>query len=77
MSEPVNTTPQFLTTKEVSDRYGGKISARTLNNWRNLGCGPPFTKIGGKVLYPVSKLVEWEQRNTVQSTSEYTRGKAA
>jgi len=71
LSDATSTTPQFLTTQEVSDRYSGKISARTLNN------GPPFTKIGGKVLYPVSKLVEWEQRNTVQSTSEYTKGNAA
>jgi hypothetical protein len=77
LSDATSTTPQFLTTPEVSDRYSGKISARTLNNWRNLGSGPPFTKIGGKVLYPVSKLVEWEQRNTVQSTSEYTKGNAA
>lgn len=71
------THPQFLTAKEVSDRYGGRISVRTLNNWRNIGNGPPFTKIGGKVLYSLEKLVEWEQRNTVQSTSEYTRGQAA
>jgi hypothetical protein len=68
---------QFLTAQEVSDRYGGRISVRTLNNWRNLGSGPAFTKIGGKVLYPLGKLLEWEQRNTVQSTSEYSRGSAA
>jgi hypothetical protein len=68
---------QFLTTQQVADRYDGNISVRTLNNWRNLGSGPAFTKIGGKVLYPIEKLIEWEQRNTVQSTSEYSRGSAA
>lgn len=66
---------QFLTAQEVSERYHGAVSVRTLSNWRNLGSGPPFSKIGGRVLYPAEKLVEWEQRNTVQSTSEYTRGK--
>ena len=76
MSDPVQ-KPQFLTAQEVSSRYGGKISVRTLGNWRNLGMGPPFSKIGGRVLYPLAKLVEWEQRNTVQSTSEYTKGNAA
>ena len=72
-----NEQPQFLTAKEVSDRYGGRISVRTLNNWRNIGNGPPFTKVGGKVLYSLEKLVEWEKLNTVQSTSEYSKGKAA
>lgn len=68
---------QFLTAQQVSDRYNGQISVRTLNNWRNIGNGPPFTKVGGKVLYSLEKLVEWEQRNTVKSTSEYSRGNAA
>lgn len=71
-----NNAPRFLTPDEVSARYNGKISVRTLGNWRNLGSGPPFSKIGGKVLYPVEKLVAWEQRNTVQSTSEYSKGNA-
>jgi hypothetical protein len=65
---------EFLTTEEVSIRYGGRISVRTLQNWRNLGQGPAFTKAGGKVLYSVERLVEWEQRNTVNSTSQYQRG---
>lgn len=63
--------PRFLTAKQVSERYNGLLSVNTLNNWRNLGNGPAFLKIGGKVLYPLEKLVEWEQRNTVKSTSEY------
>lgn len=63
--------PEFLTPAEVSARYSGRISVRTLSNWRNLGSGPPYTKLGGKVLYPLERLVEWEQRNTVQSTSQY------
>jgi hypothetical protein len=70
-------TARFLSAQEVSDRYDGKISVRTLANWRNLGSGPPYSKIGGRVLYPAEKLVEWEQRNTVKSTSEYSRGNRA
>lgn len=69
--------PEFLTPAEVSARYNGRISVRTLSNWRNLGSGPPYTKLGGKVLYPLERLVEWERRNTVQSTSQYTKGNAA
>lgn len=61
----------FLTPKEVSDRYGGRIHTRTLANWRSQGSGPPFVKIGGAILYPREKLFSWEESNTVNSTSEY------
>lgn len=63
--------PQYLTPSEVSNHFEGKISVNTLSNWRNLGTGPAFLKLGGKVLYPRDKLAEWEQRNTVKSTSDY------
>ena len=67
---------KFLTPAEVSERYGNGLSVRTLENWRSSGCGPTFCKIGGCVLYPIAKLVEWEEMNTVTSTSQY-RGNAA
>jgi hypothetical protein len=65
---------EFLTPAEVAARWNGRIGVRTLNNWRSTGNGPPFTKIGGAVLYPKDKLVAWEESNTVHSTSEYQRG---
>ena len=65
-------TKNFLTPKELSERWGERISTRTLANWRSTqGGGPPFTKIGGAVLYPLDKIIEWESRNTVTSTSQY------
>lgn len=72
----VGTKKQFLTPAEVSERYNGNISVRTLANWRSAGIGPAFSKIGGSVFYPQSKLIEWEEMNTVNSTSQY-RGTAA
>lgn len=63
----------FLTTKEVSDRWGGRIAVRTLNNWRTNGGGPPFVKIGGAVLYKVADLLKWEESRTVNSTSQYAK----
>lgn len=62
---------KFLTPQELSDRWEGRISVRTLANWRTQGSGPQFSKIGGAVLYPFDKLIEWENRNTVNSTSQY------
>ncbi len=65
----------FLSPQDVCDRYGNNLNIRTLANWRSAGQGPFFTKIGGMIMYPIDRLVEWEHRNTVQSTSQY-RGTA-
>ncbi|MGY4478630.1 helix-turn-helix transcriptional regulator [Bradyrhizobium sp. USDA 3364] len=62
----------FLTVNELSARYGGKVKVRTLNNLRFVGGGPPFVKIGGRVLYKLSQVVEWEEQRNVRTTSEYT-----
>ncbi|CAH1654930.1 Helix-turn-helix domain-containing protein [Hyphomicrobiales bacterium] len=67
---------QFLTPAELSERYDGRISVRTLANWRQTGNGPAYTKVGGAILYNLAKVEEWENRNTVQSTSEYSRQEA-
>lgn len=64
---------ELLTADEVVDRYRGKVSIRTLANWRCSGGGPEFIKLGGKVFYPKSKLVEWETKSTVSSTSQYRK----
>jgi hypothetical protein len=61
----------FLTPAELVVRYEGKISTRTLANWRSQGTSPPFTKVGGRILYPLDELIEWEKRRTVASTSGY------
>lgn len=65
------TQPQYLTAAEVAARFGGHISVRTLNNWRSQGGGPPFVKIGGKVVYPAAGLEQWERSRTFASTSQY------
>lgn len=63
----------YLTPDQVSERYEGRISVRTLANWRSAGQGPPFSRLGGRVLYPEEQLVSWETKNTVNSTSEYRK----
>jgi hypothetical protein len=52
----------YLTPIELSERFRG-LHLRTLSNWRcghGKAGGPPFIKAGGKVLYPRSKLIAWE-----------------
>lgn len=63
---------RYLTPDEVSAWFDGRITARTLANWRTSGRGPQFTKVGGAILYPVDLLIEWEKKRTVSSTSQYT-----
>lgn len=64
---------KFLSVKQVSERWGGQVKVRTLNNWRQTGGGPPYVKVGGSILYKLSDIVAWEASRTVSSTSEYKR----
>ena len=57
---------EFLTPKQVAERYGAKVTA--LSNWRFHKKGPPYTKVGGKVLYPLDELIEWEKKQTIKPT---------
>jgi hypothetical protein len=67
---------KFLTPAELSARWDGRITVRTLANWRSSQSGPPFVKLGGAILYRITDVEAYEQRNTVTSTSQY-RGAAA
>jgi hypothetical protein len=61
--------PGYLTPAEVSRRLGGGISVKTLANWRSQGKGPPFRRVGGRVLYPIHEFEAWE-RASAHVTSE-------
>jgi hypothetical protein len=56
---------RFLTAEEVSERYRGEVTVGTLRNWRAMRIGPAFIKIGKAVLYPISELDAWDQKNMV------------
>lgn len=55
----------YLTPAELVARYKNTITLRTLANWRSIGEGPRYTKIGGRVLYPVDAVNSWEQARTL------------
>lgn len=61
---------QFLTPDELVARYKGKISVKTLANWRTKGGGPAYVKIGGKVMYPVVAVQLWETSRVYGSAGE-------
>ena len=56
---------RYLTPAELVQRYKNTITIRTLANWRSTGEGPVYTKIGGRVLYPVDGVKAWEASRTL------------
>lgn len=56
---------QFLTPEEVSKRYRDTVTVGTLENWRALGIGPSYIKVGKAVLYPIEELNAWDRNNMV------------
>ena len=57
----------YLTPDELVERYRGQVNKRTLVNWRSHREGPKYTKIGGRVLYRIDNVIEWESKRTLKS----------
>ena len=49
--------PEYLTTEQVARLTG--IPVKTLEGYRRRGMGPPYVKIGRRILYPISGVREW------------------
>ncbi|QTI81734.1 DNA-binding protein (plasmid) [Roseomonas marmotae] len=50
-----------MTPAQLAERWGEAITVETLNNWRFKGQGPAYMKLGGRVIYPLEKVKEYEQ----------------
>jgi hypothetical protein len=61
-----NDIPRLLSVSEAADRLGVSISY--LNKLRVSGDGPPFVKIGTRVVYDPADLVAWLQGQKRVST---------
>ncbi|MAM36938.1 MAG: DNA-binding protein [Erythrobacter sp.] len=59
---------ELLTTDQAAP-YAG-VAAKTLQNWRVLGQGPAFLKIGTKVKYDPNDIDTWLAACRRHSTSE-------
>ena len=59
-----------MTTKELARLL--KVSPRTIARWREKGTGPDYARIGGRIVYPESALVDW-----IAPRVETSVGKAA
>lgn len=52
-----NLLADFLTPDDAAAEL--KVCRRTLDRWRQLGEGPPITKLGRRVLYRRKSLEAW------------------
>jgi predicted DNA-binding transcriptional regulator AlpA len=50
----------LLTTRQLAERWG--MSEGTLRNWRVLGRGPKYLRIGNQVRYKLSVIKAYEER---------------
>ena len=61
-------TVKHLNQAELSARWN--LSPRTLERWRWLGEGPRYLKLGGRVLYCVEDVEQFESTNAVGTSSQ-------
>lgn len=63
--------PTFWTPDEAAKAL--RTSVRTLERRRLDGSGPPFVKLGGRILYRPEDIDAWAADRTFASTSEATQ----
>lgn len=68
-SDPiVEARSAFYSNEEAADFL--RLSPRTLEKYRVRGGGPPFRKLGRRVVYALSDLEDWAGRRVCDSTSD-------
>ncbi|MDY6987714.1 MAG: helix-turn-helix domain-containing protein [Thermodesulfobacteriota bacterium] len=55
---------QFVVDKEVARAFC--LNLGTLRNYRSKNQGPPFYRIGGRILYSLDEVRQWFQANRVE-----------
>ncbi|MCG9915439.1 MAG: helix-turn-helix domain-containing protein [Phenylobacterium sp.] len=58
----------LLTVEEAAERL--RLSVSILNKWRVSGDGPPYLKLGRRVLYGRDQIDAWVSASSRRSTSE-------
>ncbi len=73
MGDATQPMTRFLRKPEAGRFLG--LSGRTLEKHRTFGTGPRYRKIGGRVIYAVSDLLDWADRALQQSTTDPAAGR--
>ena len=64
-----NGSPTFLDQRATAELL--RLSERTLERFRLEGRGPVYMKFGKRVVYALTDLVVWAEKQRRSSTSEY------
>jgi len=56
----------LLTPDQLAARWAGKVSRRTLANWRSSGRGPDFLKQGWEIRYRLEDVKAYETQNPMR-----------
>ncbi len=59
MAQDMLSTEERMTEQQLIEYWG--ISIHTLRKWRTTGRGPMYIKIGGKAIYPMPAIHEYER----------------
>jgi hypothetical protein len=59
----------YFNQTDLSRRW--KLSVRTLEQWRFLGKGPRYTKIGNCVRYLIDDIEDYEKNHIFNNTAQY------
>ena len=62
--------PGYTPEREKAEQLG--VALRTLRKWRQLGKGPPYTKLGKQVHYRDEAQTAWLKSREVQPVREQT-----
>ncbi|HUX78546.1 MAG TPA: DNA-binding protein [Alphaproteobacteria bacterium] len=58
----------LITPSTLASRW--KMTCGTLSQWRWNGYGPPYHKMGKKILYDLEEIEQFEAKKVRQNTSE-------
>lgn len=56
----------YITPDQLVERWAGQITRDTLANWRSQTIGPPYVKVGNRILYPLDEVIKWEQQRMLK-----------
>lgn len=65
IAQPTNGEPPYLTETDAAAR--STLSARTLQEYRKKGGGPPYLKVGHRIVYRRDDLDRWMTGHVVNS----------
>ena len=65
----------YMTSKELADRW--RLNDQTLANWRYAGKGPPFIRVGARVLYPAEGIHAYEKLDSTWLSQDSSQATSA